>query len=257
MLLKGGPPPKKQDKPKKVLSDETKEKRKAKFEALKMKKKGLLVKESKLRDPKIEFMEGEEQAKTVWEMYKVFAGKYKFPPQQHTHTLTKDQIFTLPDNALPYTHTIGQFSKALTQFVPEWQQLQERTKIKASPTLLVITPAALRAVDIIKQINYAFKKSVKVTKLFARHIHVNEQASILTSFDCRAAVGTPHRLGKLNEMGALSLEHTKYLLIDAGRNDKNMSIFSMPQVNQDFFLFFHRCVLPRLGGPYPLRICFV
>lgn len=260
-VQKGGTAEKKQpgvNLNKQPLSEEAKEKRKSKFQALKDKKKHGSAKEQKLRDPQIEFMGAEEQATTIWKLYKAFAETYKFEPHENISTLTKDHLFTITDNSLPTAHNIDNFANNVKQFVPDWQALKDKTKIRASPDFIVVTPAALRAVDIIKQVNKAFQNSVKVTKLFARHIKPNEQASILTSVQCRAAVGTPNRLEKLVEMGALTLSHTQYLVVDAGRNDKNMSVFSMPQVNRDFFSFFHRSVVPLLSQPNSnLKICII
>ena len=53
-----------------------------------------------------------------------------------------------------------------------------------------------------------------MAKLFAKHIKVEEQRRLLQSCVCGIACGTPHRLCKLADEGALSTDHLRLLIID-------------------------------------------
>ena len=51
-------------------------------------------------------------------------------------------------------------------------------------------------------------------KLFAKHFKVGEQQEALAKGPLAVAVGTPNRIGKLADLGALRLDRLKYLLVD-------------------------------------------
>ncbi len=55
-----------------------------------------------------------------------------------------------------------------------------------------------------------------VAKLFAKHFKVDEQVEVLKAFT-PIGCGTPNRLAKLADIGALNLDHLKLLIIDMGR----------------------------------------
>lgn len=78
------------------------------------------------------------------------------------------------------------------------------------PLIVIVCASANRAVDIIKSVSKGLK--CKVAKLFSRHVKIQEQIDILKKHH-PIAVGTPNRLHKLIELGALSLTQTKLILI--------------------------------------------
>ncbi len=72
-----------------------------------------------------------------------------------------------------------------------------------------------------------------MAKLFAKHIKLEEQRTLLLARACGIACGTPHRLGKLADEGALSTERLRLLLIDLHVDAKQRQVpMSPPQLPQ-------------------------
>ena len=70
----------------------------------------------------------------------------------------------------------------------------------ASPTLLFVTGAALRAVDVTRVLRSKKLRGEKggdIAKLFAKHIKLQEHVAYLKRVKVGSAVGTPSRIGKL------------------------------------------------------------
>lgn len=57
-------------------------------------------------------------------------------------------------------------------------------------------------------------------KLFAKHFKVGEQQEALSKAPLAIATGTPNRMGKLADLGALRLDRLKYLLVDVALDAK-------------------------------------
>ena len=112
-----------------------------------------------------------------------------------------------------------------------------------SPFLLVVTPSALTAVELVRALS-KFKEYGTVAKLFARHIKVEEQIRVLRSQRVLIGVGTPNRLLKLVQEGALQLDRVEGLILDAGKDKSNRSFFDLKEIRTDFFEFFERFCLP-------------
>lgn len=70
-------------------------------------------------------------------------------------------------------------------------------------------------------------QAVKVGKLFAKHFKVGEQQEALSKAPLAIAVGTPNRLGKLADLGALRLDRVKYLLVDVALDAKQRCALSL------------------------------
>ena len=54
----------------------------------------------------------------------------------------------------------------------------------------------------------------KVAKCFAKHIKVEEQRKLLDSLGVNIAVGTPHRMAMLAQLGSLKLERLRLVVLD-------------------------------------------
>lgn len=104
-----------------------------------------------------------------------------------------------------------------------------------SPYVVVVCSAAARAADVINLISKDMK--CKIGKLFARHFKVQDQVVALRQH-FPIVVGTPNRLFKLIEMGALVLSDLKLLLIDMELDMKSYSVLNLPGVYEDFYQFF-------------------
>ena len=61
------------------------------------------------------------------------------------------------------------------------------------------------------------------------------------------AVGTPNRLHKLFQLGALALNKTKLIIIDLKKDAKNFHLLSSSDLREDLKLFMESAVAPQLG----------
>ena len=104
--------------------------------------------------------------------------------------------------------------------------------------------AAVRANDLAKGLRTRLR-NVKTAKLFAKHLKVQEQVQVLKEFQA-LAVGTPNRIKKLAELGALSLSATQLIVLDMQRDQKQFHLLSLPGVAQDVAAFLKAQVLPEL-----------
>lgn len=79
-------------------------------------------------------------------------------------------------------------------------RLSQKSKFNGAPTLLFVTGAALRVVEVtrvLKDKAIRGEKGAEVAKLFARHFKLEEHIAYLKRTKVGAAVGTPGRIGKL------------------------------------------------------------
>ena len=63
-------------------------------------------------------------------------------------------------------------------------------------------------------------QACKIMKLFAKHLKVEEQETMLSSTKAAIAVGTPNRLLKLAERGSLKLGRLRYIILDVQLDSK-------------------------------------
>lgn len=91
--------------------------------------------------------------------------------------------------------------------------------------ILLITPSAPRAASLCGILS---RSGVKVAKLFARHLTLDEQAAFLSTHDVDVAVGTPNRVARLAEGGMLDLASLRHVVVDVTPNAKAQTIFSPP-----------------------------
>uniref|UniRef100_A0A7S2DD59 Uncharacterized protein n=1 Tax=Octactis speculum TaxID=3111310 RepID=A0A7S2DD59_9STRA len=108
--------------------------------------------------------------------------------------------------------------------------------------LLVLCASAQRAVNLVRVLRPMHR--LPVAKLFGKHLKVAEQQESLRWQKSAIAVGTPNRVMKLVEAGALSLEGV-FICLDANHKDlKNYSLLTLPGVSDDLFSFFTEHVYP-------------
>ncbi|CAH0476814.1 unnamed protein product [Peronospora belbahrii] len=114
-----------------------------------------------------------------------------------------------------------------------------------SPIVLILSSSALRCVEVIKHLA-SFQ--CRVAKLFGKHLKINEQVKQLTSTYFPIAVGTPARVKKLLEIKALSMKHTKRVILDMEKNKKQLSILELKDTATEVvdLLQFH--LLPQLNA---------
>ncbi|CAL5210354.1 unnamed protein product [Lathyrus oleraceus] len=126
-------------------------------------------------------------------------------------------------------------------------------KISAgSPSVLVVSYSALRSIHLLKGFRSVTKQCSSV-KLFSKHIKLQEQISLLKN-RVNIASGTPSRIKKLIDIEALGLSRLKVLVLDIHPDVKGFSLFTLPQVRDEFWdLFKNYFYQPMIQGD--LRIC--
>lgn len=96
----------------------------------------------------------------------------------------------------------------------------------------------------------------RVGKLFAKHIKASEQAEQLERLFFPVSVGTPGRVKKLLEMNALSLQHTRFVLIDMQKDKKQLTLLELKDTAKEMaeLLEFH--LLPLLNSQQMKLVLF-
>ena len=106
---------------------------------------------------------------------------------------------------------------------------------------------AVRANELAKalrqQLNY-----LRTAKLFGKHIKVEEQQKALEASTYALAVGTPHRVKKLMELEALTLSHTRLVVLDMHEDAKKFHLLNLPGVSIDTAGLLRAFIVPKLGG---------
>ncbi|KAI8376043.1 U3-containing 90S pre-ribosomal complex subunit-domain containing protein [Radiomyces spectabilis] len=129
--------------------------------------------------------------------------------------------------------------------VARHKRLTKAPTVKASPTALVITHAAVRAVDLVRALK-EFSTTAKIAKLFAKHLKVEEQIQFLDKQAVHLGVGTPNRIKALVESGHLKLDQLELVVIDTERNAKRFNIFDNDSVRKDLFSFLGEHIASRM-----------
>lgn len=142
------------------------------------------------------------------------------------------------------------FVRALSANMPGYKKLL-LSKVASKedfgcPLLLVVCSSAIRATQIIKSMCAKLIKC-KIAKLFAKHFKVEEQMEMLSKEYFPIALGTPNRLRKLIEVGALSLRRAALVLVDVTPDSKQFTVLTLKEVNTDFYRLMYDHVLPEKG----------
>lgn len=148
-----------------------------------------------------------------------------------------------------FVNAIGTLKKKLQQTGSGGGDTDEE---RGSPLVLVICASAQRAVEVINSLSQGLK--CKIAKLFAKHFKVEEQVEVLSKQTFPCAVGTPNRLAKLIELGALSLSRTQVILIDEFLDEKKLNVMTMPMVRDDFYALLEKSVMPEI---HHIKMCLV
>ncbi|XP_071506863.1 protein CMSS1-like [Diadema antillarum] len=139
-------------------------------------------------------------------------------------------------------------SDYLNGTIPDWSAVvkkeQESKKPNKSCVLLLLTSSGKRAVDLMRDAA-SFRGKCVTAKLFAKHIKIAEQEKFLASHRVQFAVGTPHRVSCLLESGAVTLDDTKYVILDWNWRDAKLRRFvDIPELKRDLFELLRKHLIP-------------
>ncbi|KAF9926497.1 hypothetical protein FBU30_003936 [Linnemannia zychae] len=105
---------------------------------------------------------------------------------------------------------------------------------RGAPVVLIVCASGIRAVDVIRALPL-FAEAAKIGKLFSKHLKVSEQVYFLQNTCTHICVGTPNRIEKLIEDGALDLSRLELVLIDAHVDGKKRTILDIQEIRVDLF----------------------
>eukprot|EP00123_Amoebidium_parasiticum_P016218 comp23339_c3_seq1/m.38487 comp23339_c3_seq1/g.38487 ORF comp23339_c3_seq1/g.38487 comp23339_c3_seq1/m.38487 type:complete len:304 (-) comp23339_c3_seq1:383-1294(-) len=183
------------------------------------------------------------QAGFFWDEFLADHGEKLSELELDEFRVETEHFVETPSKHVGSTRTLADIKNYIKAIEPQWQQqLSTNPPGKAlrkpgHPTIVIITLGGQRAADIFKEMR-EFHSMARMGKLFAKHISVEEQKKFLETTKTRVVVGTPNRIDKLVEIGALGLSNVKYIILDCNRDVKGMNLFRIKAVRDDFFKLF-------------------
>ncbi|KAL4922190.1 U3-containing 90S pre-ribosomal complex subunit-domain containing protein [Aspergillus aurantiobrunneus] len=177
----------------------------------------------------------------------------------HNKELTAVELndLSVPDSAFLDTssfhssRTLEKLPDFLKAFIPKGTNLADSSEQKGTPHTIVVSPAGLRAADVVRygnststsgglirgsQSNRALRtfqtKESPIGKLFAKHIKLEEAKQFLERARIGIGAGTPSRISDLIDSGSLKLDELKRIVIDGSYVDqKQRGIFDMKETH--------------------------
>ncbi|XXG46884.1 hypothetical protein AAC387_Pa02g1613 [Persea americana] len=129
-------------------------------------------------------------------------------------------------------HLKATFGNSWNEALCESQVLEGKISV-GSPAVLIISTSALRSLELLRGVR-SLTKECRPAKLFAKHIKVEDQISLLNS-RVNIACGTPSRIKKLMDMDALGLSRLALVFLDMHTDVKGYSLLTLPQVSDEFW----------------------
>ncbi|KAL6893354.1 U3-90S pre-ribosomal complex subunit domain-containing protein [Trichoderma evansii] len=118
------------------------------------------------------------------------------------------------------TRSLDNLPTFLEEFAEHPESLSRAQKKNGMPHTIVVAGAGLRAADLTRALRKLSGKDSLVAKLFAKHMKVEEQVTLLKNKKIGVGVGTPARLMELIDNGSLSLNKLQRLVVDASHIDQ-------------------------------------
>ncbi|OVA01648.1 hypothetical protein BVC80_9073g86 [Macleaya cordata] len=149
------------------------------------------------------------------------------------------------------------FKHMKAAFGTSWREVLTEGQLEGiidpgSPAVLVISTSALRSLELLRGLR-PLTKECRAAKLFAKHMKIVEQVTLLKS-RVNIASGTPSRIKKLIDMDVLGISRLAVIVLDMHTDAKGYSLFSLPQVSDEFWDLYKSHFQQRLIQG-DLRIC--
>ncbi|WBW72165.1 U3-containing 90S preribosome complex subunit Cms1 [Schizosaccharomyces osmophilus] len=158
----------------------------------------------------------------------------------------------------PNERETGNYPEYVTHAFKKNNQENEFNKVDSngSPTTLIFCLSALRALDIVKALRKLQTEEFKITKLFGKHIKLDEHIEYCKNNKIGIAVGTPQRILQLTN-GNLNFDHLKFVILDYTFTDKkSYNLISNNDCKKPVMEFLtHPSLLKRLSDK-TTKICF-
>ncbi|KAM0940901.1 putative protein Cms1 [Dioscorea sansibarensis] len=134
---------------------------------------------------------------------------------------------------------VDNFSENIkTAFGDSWREALCEGKLSegidpGSPAVLVVSASALRSLELLRGLK-KFTKECRPAKLFAKHMKVEDQVSILKG-RVNIASGTPSRIKKLIDMDVMLLSRLTLIVLDMHRDAKGYTLLTLKQIRDEFW----------------------
>ncbi|KAL4740209.1 U3-containing 90S pre-ribosomal complex subunit-domain containing protein [Aspergillus similis] len=161
--------------------------------------------------------------------------------KRHNKELTAVELsdLSVPESAFLDTssftspRTLEKLPDFLQAFSPKGVKLSDSSEQKGTPHTIVVSPAGLRAADVVRALRTFQTKESPIGKLFAKHIKLEEAKQFLERARVGIGAGTPARISDLiNSAGSLKLDELKRIVIDGSYVDqKQRGIFDMKETH--------------------------
>ncbi|KAK6522117.1 hypothetical protein TWF281_002683 [Arthrobotrys megalospora] len=109
--------------------------------------------------------------------------------------------------------------------------LKSSPKAAGSPHTIFITPAALRAADVVRILRKYQTPDSQIAKFFAKHVKLSEAVEYAKKTRIGIAVGTPARLVDLIKDGAVQIKYLQRVVLDVSYTDaKKRGLWDIKEV---------------------------
>lgn len=221
--------------------EKKKEKRKAKLLEVKAKKKRKLEEEEADAD-------SSSPSTSVTEQLVLFGKCQPRSKEDGSRAIQLDESAFLDPSTYNGKHAAEwkscPFVMAVAAAMHSLEGLHSRSDEMGCPRVLVLSAGALRASHTLNNMSSLLKCAH--AKVWSKHFKVPAQVEALGKKVYPVAVGTPARVAKLFEIGALDARKLELVIVDTARNQKDFHLLSLPDTQQDTYALIEKYLLPRI-----------
>ena len=146
------------------------------------------------------------------------------------------------------------FTLAVASALPSLESLHSRSDLMGCPQVLVLSAGALRASHVLNAMSSQLK--CPFAKLWAKHFKIPAQVEALGKKAYPIGVGTPARIRKLFELGALDARNLQLVILDVARNPKDFNLLSLPDTQADTYGLIENFILSQISSGQ-CKVCMV
>jgi len=198
--------------------------------------------ESRTKTASISQQPAAQQAQWLWDNYSKHSNASDIERNADgNRLLNKDGIVLLPLPSQPLENRLqaafpGTFQSLFINGTANGNNSSSSSN--GSPSLLYISPSAIGACNFIKRCP-RINRGRKIAKLFSKHIKIQEQQDLLIHTKVFVGAGTPNRIMKLIEIGALKLDNLQLVVVDVGLDGKKRTLLDIVEVRDDFWKLYN------------------
>lgn len=156
-----------------------------------------------------------------------------------SHIVLPDESTSIVPN--PQFDNLSEFIKAT---LPTWKkQLDWRNK--KNTAVLIISSSAIRVTHMLRALK---PLNIKVNKLFAKHMKIEQQAEMLRKSPGPISIGTPNRIKALLDNESLSLDDTVLVIWDVQPDLKALNVLNNVATAGDSFDLYVEHLFPKISS---------